>query len=240
MLTRILNSHPQVFITSETDVLWILYQFYNSIEYKTYPYDGPVGMNLCLQRYEERLDIGLSIFENFVTIQTEAMNDGFFHFEPVRRTSLKYIGDKKPFQNADPILLNFIKDDFPPPVFIHLIRHPFSVVRSCKEFGGDGKGDFMWGHLTAPEILDHWTLIESWIEELKIRPESNIHTIRYEDLVTDPVSHTETLFDFLDLEYTHELVLESTCFVRKNSRSELSYPSTSSLRLLAERYGYKI
>src|SRR3954454_6758131 len=51
LLVELLNFHPDVFVTPESDIVWILYQMRGGWPetFQCYPWDGPAGMNRTLE-----------------------------------------------------------------------------------------------------------------------------------------------------------------------------------------------
>ena len=139
-LVRLLNMHRQVFISHESDVIWILYQLHthNNMHFSKYPFDGPVGMESTLRESYHILNENNSLTEKFFAIQKLLMEKGILGLPPMTKTDVVWVGDKKPYQYADPKLVEFILDIFPEAHFIHLIRHPFAVAKSGKSFRGGG------------------------------------------------------------------------------------------------------
>jgi len=61
-----------------------------------------------------------------------------------QRKSPVGIGDQKPFQQIEPEIVPFLKEHFQGFEFIHLIRHPFPVVRSATFFPAD---ELLWKNM---------------------------------------------------------------------------------------------
>ena len=238
LLTRLLNHHEQIFVSSETDITWILYQFSRGISYEPYEYDGPVGMKTCLTRYKTFLQKNESSWNLFQKIQLQAMIDGFINLPPQKKSDLKYIGDQKPFQNADPNILQFVEKEFPPPLFIHMIRHPFEVLRSCKSFGPNRDGGWMWKDVTIEQIIERWTLVESWVDRINSNPEYPIHHVRYEDLISTPEETLQKIFTFLGLEVSTSDTYKWSGQVVKKKKGSIKCTLPKVTVQILEKYGY--
>ncbi len=52
-LMHLLNLHPNIFISNESDILWILYRFHNNLDIVPYQWDTPIGMNRILEKYKD-------------------------------------------------------------------------------------------------------------------------------------------------------------------------------------------
>ncbi|OQY55386.1 MAG: hypothetical protein DRR08_02060 [Candidatus Parabeggiatoa sp. nov. 2] len=54
-LMRLMNLHPNIFVSNESDIVWILYRFHNDLDIVPCHYDTPVGMNRTLEKYTDSL-----------------------------------------------------------------------------------------------------------------------------------------------------------------------------------------
>ncbi len=82
--------------------------------------------------------------------------------------------------------------------YIHLLRDPRDVARSCIGMGWVGnvyKGVPFW---LEPE--QHWDQLE------KLVPDKNILTVRYEELVADPVKTVTEICNFLEVQYSPSML----------------------------------
>ena len=211
LLVILLNLHPNVFITYESDVIWILYQARNGkpSRYKCYPWDDSWGMKATLKTCHHILQSRLyrtpnsdeAITETFFQIQMHLMHTDLRHRAPQQKTHLLWLGDKKPVQHSDPMLRNFLHMHFPHARYIHIVRDPRAVVASmskaAKEWGKIGPS--YWKG-TPHAILERWAIHEEWVLQAKSTNTSQIYTLRLEDLCADPIGETTKLFRFLDLE----------------------------------------
>jgi hypothetical protein len=61
LLVNLLNSHPQAYVTHESDIMWILFQARNGPpgDFKPHPLDAPIGMELTLRQCGDILDEAL-------------------------------------------------------------------------------------------------------------------------------------------------------------------------------------
>jgi hypothetical protein len=48
-LLRVLNLHPRVFVSHESDIAWILYQFHRGQPFRGHAWDSDRGMRLTLE-----------------------------------------------------------------------------------------------------------------------------------------------------------------------------------------------
>ena len=156
-LVRFLNLNPQIFVTHESDIVWILYQMMKNEIPQCYPWDGPIGMEATLKTCKDILEKNKNnlikeggIDQIFYQVGYYLMRNGADVKNTDNKTDLVWIGDKKPVQQADPVLRNFIHTYFPDARFIHIIRHPQAVVASMVEAGKS------WAHVALLERISEY------------------------------------------------------------------------------------
>jgi hypothetical protein len=209
-LVRLLNLHSQVFVTHESDIIWILYQIRSGKDLECYPWDGPLGMEATMEAGKDVFEIygkniveGHDIPEVFFQIEHRLMRNGSKIQKPYDKADLVWIGDKKPVQQSDPQVRQFIHIYFPQARFIHIIRHPKAVVASMVEAGKEWAQVAYWKSSPA-EILRRWAIHEEWV--LEARSEGHkVCTLRFEDLCEKPFETMKEVFTFLDLEMSPEI-----------------------------------
>jgi hypothetical protein len=238
-LVRLLNLHPQVFISHESDVVWILYQFHNGQPFRAHASDSDKGMLLTLDRCSDLLQRDRSPWENFLAVQRRLMEDGTPWLPPVNKQELCWMGDKKPFQQTDPQLSSFILENFPDAHFLHIVRHPFAVVASSQRFNQTGNGDF-WLGLSQEEKMERWTFHEKQVQALQTVVKDRVHSLRFEDLCRDTEHELSAVFRFLGLSPSPDLLKEA-------SRQTLPAPNvlaaircSEETRNVARHYGYSV
>lgn len=235
-LMRLLSLHPNIFVSNESDILWILYRFHNDLDIVPYPYDVPTGMNRTLEKYRDLLSKDKTPFENFVTIQKLIMENGVGKREPEHKENLLWIGDQKPFQQIDPELMPFSKEHFPGFKFIHLIRHPFPVVRSAKIAPFD---DLLWKGMSEEEILKQWTRHESWVQLEKNQNEVPMLDVKYEDIISQTQREMERMFEFLEVTYDRAILEQARKITRSMIRLHPRFPCPPETEAIMSLYGYK-
>ncbi|RKZ49168.1 MAG: hypothetical protein DRR16_32140 [Candidatus Parabeggiatoa sp. nov. 3] len=235
-LMKLMNLHPNIFISNESDILWILYRFHNDLDIVPYQWDAPKGMNATLEQYRDLLSKDKTPLENFITLQTKIMQNGFITTKPMPKEYLLWIGDQKPFQQIDPEIVPFIKAHFPCTRFVHLVRHPFPVVRSAKLFPTD---DLVWKTMPEEEILKLWTMHESWVNIEKEKRELPMIDIKYEDLITNTQREMARLFDFLKLGYDKAILTEARKITRSTIKLHTSLPCPIETEAVMFQYDYK-
>lgn len=212
ILVRLLNLHPKVFVSDESDIIWILYQARNGkpAQYTCYPWDDSVGMEATLAACHEILEDSLykspgqeAIAMTFLRVQAHIMKYGSAKQppHPHPKSELAWIGDKKPVQHSDPELRAFLHSHFPNARYIHIVRHPRAVVASkikaAKSWGGIAP---QYWEKTPQDILERWAIHEEWVLQAKALGAHPIYTLRLEDLCQEPSKKTAELFNFLELE----------------------------------------
>ncbi len=236
-LMNLMNLHPNIFVSNESDIIWILYRFHNNLEMIPYQWDTTTGMDLTLERYQSLLSKERTPFENFVTIQTTLMKEGFIRLKPMQKDNLLWIGDQKPFQQIDPEIVPFLIEHFPGAKYIHLVRHPFPVVKSAKAFpGGD---DLLWKNLSEAEILKLWTMHENWVKIAKDHHQIPILDVRYEDIIARTQYEVAKIFDFLELQYDSTLLQQARRITRSIIRLHPRLPCPSDTQAIMSQYGYQ-
>lgn len=234
---HLLNLHPNIFVSNESDIIWILYRFHHNLEIITYPWDTPVGLNRTLEKYTQLLSKDKTPFENFVTIQTAVMKDGVIGQPPLHKDHLLWIGDQKPFQQIDPDILPFIKANFPGAKFLHLIRHPFPVIRSSKVFV-EAKAGELWKGMTEDDILKRWTMHEQWVQLEKTKNDVPMLDVKYEDIVEHTQSAMAKVFDFLEVNYDQELLRESRKITQKQLKLHPRLQCSPETQAIMAQYDY--
>lgn len=197
-LVRVLNLHPQVFVSHESDIIWALYQFARSEPFQAHPWDSDVGLRHTLETCGDLLRSGQGPREKFLAVQQRLMEIGTPFLPPQQKTELLWIGDKKPFQHTDPQLLDFILEHFADAHFLHIVRHPFAVVMSSERFNATRNGDF-WLGLSPEEKIERWTFHEQQVSSLRERLAGRVHSLRYEDFCARTEEELSRAFQFLGL-----------------------------------------
>jgi hypothetical protein len=205
-LTRLLNLHPDVFVSHESDVVWILYQLQRQVPYRCYPWDGPLGMTATLAACGELLNnpgaAAVSIEALFVKLLRHLMTQGSAVQLPYpKKRRLQWIGDKKPVQQCDPQLRAFIQCELPTTKFLHIVRHPHAVVSSMLTAAQTwGPVDY-WRESSVEQLLERWTVHEEWVLQMKQDPRVDILSVRFEDLAAAPRDEMQRVLTFLDLPF---------------------------------------
>ena len=213
-LVRLLNMHPNIFVSHEADTIWILYQAIKGKAFRRYLWDGPYGMQATLD-----VCSGILASDPKATIRSWGVREAFFRIEDLlmrkgsnvqacyEKQALKWIGDKKPVQQADPELHPFMMEHFPDARYIHIIRDPRAVVISALRFKGQGKVDY-WNK-SSDQVLTRWAIHEEWVLAVKEQDNLNVISVRFEDLCERPREVMTELYEFLELPATDAVLQQN-------------------------------
>jgi hypothetical protein len=245
---RLLNLHPRVFVSHESDAIWILYQASRKQPFACHPWDGRVGMDATLAACQQILDDALAmesplpITELFTRMQLHLMTHGSAVQEPYRlKKELDWLGDKKPVQQADPALQGFIREHFADARFLHLVRHPRATVASMLEAGRSWARVGYWTDTSARDVLERWAVHEQWALDIKTAFPDRVLTVRFEDLTGAPTATMTEVFAFLDLDMSEHLRRATTATtVRDHNAKYESFelPHDENVERLMQGYGY--
>ena len=251
LLVKLLNLHPEVFVTHESDIIWIMYQARNGqpSDFRCYPLDGPWGMYATLKACYHILQFFnfgnsevLTVAKTFFNVQRHLMKFGSMVQEPHNKTTLAWIGDKKPVQHCDPKLRLFMHEHFPNARYFHIVRDPRAAVASMiKAAKTWPQGGPKYWNKTPQDILDRWAIHEEWVLQSKSQENSPIHTLRFEDLCKEPVKNMAHVFEFLGMSMSRKIadqisVLVNTDPNRKYESCQL--PILTRASRIMKIYGY--
>lgn len=207
---RLINLHPEIFISYESDIIWILYQKEkNLLPYKKYEWDSSFGMDATLKACKNiientSLKSSKEIFHNVILyLMRNKSRAQLSLYKNKIEKNLKWIGDKKPVQHSDPDIFKFIDDNFPTSKFIHLIRHPKDTISSMKKVPRPPEFKPKHWNFDNDELLKIWGLHQNWV--LNIKEKKDVLTIRYEDLIVDPIIEMNKVFNYLDVTQSEEI-----------------------------------
>lgn len=247
-LVRLLNLHPEIAVTHESDAVWILYCHAHGLEPRRYEWDGPRGMAATLATAADVIDDfraslarGERVPEAYREIQLRVLRRGLAVQEPVTRRwdDLRWLGEKKPVQQADPRLLDFTRLHFPAARYVHIVRHPSAVIASMQQQARARPTTPFWAG-SPPDLLHRWILHEEWA--LQAATAVPVHRLRYEDLLADPPAQLAELLAFLGLAMTDEIAASAAEQTRAPARTDLSKTDLdlASARPLLQTYGYQV
>lgn len=250
LMVELLNLHPRVFVTHESDIMWILFQWKDrrSADYACYRWDGPRGMEATLAVCRSMIESNLreaarpeALARTFYDVQCHLMRHRSRRQRTYDKSDLSWIGDKKPVQHADPQIHSFCHALFPEARYLHLVRHPKSVASSMERASRSWDVTPSYWKEGTDAILERWVIQEEWVRRAREGSSAPVHTLRFEDLLEAPVARMEEIFDFLGLDMPVRLGNEIRGLVRPSKDQaqdfELAYPPR--VRHVMERYGYE-
>ncbi len=238
-LVRVLNLHPKVFVSHESDVIWALFQFSRNEAFQAHRWDSDVGLRHTLDVCGDLFHREHSPREDFMAIQQRLMETGTPFLPPQNKPELLWIGDKKPFQHTDPQLVAFILEHFPDAHFLHIVRHPFAVAMSSARFNETRNGDF-WLGLSLEEKVERWAFHEQQVLLLRESLPDRVHSLRYEDLCEQTEAELSRLFQFLRLPADPSMLQEAARQTHPTERAVPVIQCSAEATCVAENYGYDL
>lgn len=249
LLVNLLNLHPEVFMTHESDIVWILYQARAGWpeEFRVHPLDAPRGLNSTLEACRPILESRLkgngrprSLAGVFYDVERHLMRHGSQMDKPMEKPRLSWIGDKKPVQGCEPELLGFAREVFPQARFLHLVRDPRNVVASMVKAAGTWSVVPDYWTEGPDEVLRRWARHEQWVLDA-IESGVPVHSLRLEDLCEQPVERMREVFEFLDLDVPADVAARIPEFIDRNPNRKydgVALPDVPEAHPLIERYEY--
>lgn len=192
ILTRVINLHPSVFVFPEADAAWILYCLATGKELAPYPHDGFTGFRRTMASHEAL------IRRPFISIAEhgDALMLALAAARGRDTATLEWLGDKKPVQQADPAIFNFLCDLYPDARFVHIVRHPGNFVRSLeKRYEIRKKGP----PPGRDKLYDLWLKAERWVIADKASNRAPILSVTYPGLLSKPAETATQVLEFLGL-----------------------------------------
>jgi hypothetical protein len=238
-LVRVLNLHPEIFVSHESDIAWILFQFHQQQPFRAHPWDSDRGMRATLRRVEPLLRPDAAPCDNFFAAQQALMERGTPWLPPMKKRNLRWVGDKKPMQHTDPDLLAFLHAHFPDARFLHIVRHPFAVVDSSDRFNQTADGDF-WLGLSREQKLERWAFHERHMAQLRRDLPGRSHTLRFEDFCQDTEKVLTEVFAFLDVALDAAAMKAAARQTKLPVRTFSPIPCAAETAVIAAGYGYDL
>lgn len=254
-MVNLLNLHPNILVSHEADVAWLLYQLHREPGGKitAYPLDEEKGLQATLQTHGDIFDA----LRGKESIDDEMLKDAFSEFyvrlnnhgrgqwdEAAGKQSLVWVGDKKPVQQADPSIWSFLDGLFPQARYLHVIRDPRYVVASMREAADKWNRSSVPSHWrgTDESIFQNWIENEERVLHIKRQAADRVHTVRLEDLAARSAAEMEEVMNFLDLRLSPQMeeVISEIVWKNPNGRHEPPVLSNGSkqVRTILETYGY--
>ncbi len=123
----------------------------------------------------------------------------------------KFLLDKTPYYPLNLDVLKSAETDFENPLYIHLVRHPYGMIRSFEEARSDLvflKNNWRSHSFSRRELAEMVWLInhQNILEFLKQVPTNRYIRVRFEDLVGTPQTTAEDICQFLGLDFHPDML----------------------------------
>jgi hypothetical protein len=217
LLRTLFDAHPNVVIPMECMVIKDLYGKYKNITHWdsnkiSKLYKDLSGLyqidNWTIDKEKVKTDLlrceGANSFQDLIKV-VYLNYVSFF-----RKSDILYIGDKNPSYASSP---EYMMKIFPDAKIIHIIRDYRDNLISYREVG--------FGPPFDASIVYEWK--RSYTKMMKLKqqlPESQIKTIRYEDIAFNPEQSMQDLCAFLSIPYHPEVFK----FYEKKDQAYQNYP----------------
>lgn len=229
MLVRLLNKHPKIFVSHESGALWLIWQHTTGQQLVPCATDkDPNSILATLHDYRSVIESDCSPWKKFKTIQLSLMEAGNRWLPAMKGKALAYLGDKIPNSQFD--LIDFVRQNLPETVYIHMTRKPKDWIGSAKGFSK--KLDY--GNNSA-ERLATWVKYEQQVQFLKQK--DRVITVSYEGLCQNPSQTMRFLCDQLGVGFDGFADLPKRFDVRTHEVYDFDY--TPEALALMKEYGYE-
>jgi len=192
LLNILINTHPDIFISNELNII----KFNDKLNGLFYREDSSKKLKERKKSKKETWklsDLTSLIPNKSITLYSELFK--FIYQDMSKSSSLSLIGDKFPkyyhdfpnYQNLD-----FVKTKY----YLHVSRNPINVLNSFirrQKNTRDGV-DYFNTRIMPEEILNEWICAWNFINK-----ESSIHHIKYEDIITNRKKVFFRLSNYLDI-----------------------------------------
>ena len=192
LLNILINTHPDIFISNELNII----KFNDKLNGLFYREDSSKKLKERKKSKKETWklsDLTSLIPNKSITLYSELFK--FIYQDMSNSSSLSLIGDKFPkyyhdfpnYQNLD-----FVKTKY----YLHVSRNPINVLNSFirrQKNTRDGV-DYFNTSIMPEEILNEWICAWNFINK-----ESSIHNIKYEDIITNRKKVIFRLSYYLDI-----------------------------------------
>jgi hypothetical protein len=232
---EIISRHRRVFVAPEADLIWSLSCHEAGRPITRYPDDGDRALKQTLASFESVItSAGKTPEEKFRLVLLEMAERA-----GKQPDQLAWIGDKKPVQQADPSVFEFTLKHWPKARYIHLVRHPQSVINSMISVASRRRSiEKAWKH-GPEELMNLWTRNERWVLDHKLSGRAPILTVQFHELTEQPASAWNKIADFLELEADELLpaAAERTRPGRDQKYVGLDIPLTPQAAEIVKYYG---
>ncbi|MCP4035691.1 MAG: sulfotransferase [bacterium] len=191
LLTRMMGAHPKIHAPAEPHLLTPLAHlgYYESVEKA--PYD-PVIARAAIREVVADLPMGEADYLDSLRAYTDALYEKL-----LAPTGRELLLDKTP---AYSLILDFAAKLYPKAKFVVLTRHPLAIWSSFVSSFFDGDHEVAHNH--NPLIERYVPAIARFLRERPV----DLHHVGYEQLVSDPEAHMESLCAYLGIDYEPGMV----------------------------------
>lgn len=234
LLRVILGGHPQLFAPPELFLL-----SFNNLSIRNNALSGSAAQSFfregCVHAIKQlqscSSEQAQKLMQEFE--EKEVLTAEFFHWMQ-QLLDDRILVDKTPTYALDIETLKRIEEDFDSPLYIHLLRHPYGMIRSFEDAKLDQvlhflfpmlkkDGDPLFGRNELAELV--WLIShQNILEFLKNIPDNRQYCVRFEDLVSQPKTIVGDISQFLNLDFHAEMLQP---YKEKNDRMTDGLHSTS-------------
>lgn len=180
-------------------------------------YGGPEFDNLpriahLYKLFKEGIETGrLSSYFNTGELTQHFKNFIESLFSNISNHKLKYVSEKSP---SNALAISELKAILPESKFIIVIRNPRAIIASLRVVNKRSNVKIEQGKYLCKDIV----MIGKYYDSIqKVVNESNVHLVYYEELVKDPENTVTKMCEFLNIQFTPEMLDTD----KKNVTSEL-------------------
>lgn len=245
LVCHIINYHPQLYVPFERYIMWILYGIKTTGVIQPPPCGALAPMLITLEQsgkaFLNYIQSDFGVAATRTAFFSAINNCRMKRVTGSWRKDLVAIGEKNPPEYTNLGMQKFILEMLPEARFIHVVRHPAAVTRSQVGFRHrrSVNNDFTVPVTWKADRENHYRV---WIEveQRILQMDVPMLTIRYEDLVIDPVGESRKLYEFLGVHSSDYIDARIKHNVNDsgNSKYDLSTPGIAGLEELMVRYRY--
>lgn len=208
LLRVILAGHPQLFAPPELHLL-----NYKDLQQRKAALSNELNDHLLegtIRSIVQLKNCNVEAAER-VMKECEAKNSSVKEFYNLLQTGAndRILVDKTPAYTFHLDILKRAEIDFADPLYIHLVRHPYGMIRSFEDAKLDKLVPFMrnssFSRREVGELLWLYTQ-QNILEFLQEIPQNRHLLVRFEDLVTSPQTTVEKICQFLNIEFSPEML----------------------------------
>lgn len=197
----ILAGHPKLFAPPE---LYLL--MYDDLRQRREELAGDVNSHLLegtIRALDELHGCGPDKAEDLMAgFESQSVSTHDFYKYLQSTMSGRMLVDKTPLYPLDPAILMRAEVEFEEPLFIHLVRHPYGMIRSYEECQLDRFAPILYENTFQSRQLAEltWNVChQNIVDFLKKIPQSRWLQVRFETLVNYPEREISSICSFLGL-----------------------------------------